>query len=805
MTTWLPRRTVAGIAGGLAALLLLEVSRAASGLAFSVPALFGRALFCAAVLFAAGLCRPARLSGGRWRIPRAALAVASTGALAALVAALSQSIAAAWVALAALFASTLAAASVATGEGRRGTKALWILLLAAAAGAIPMECVEIESRFAHEEIFVALEALLLAAVWLALRLAAQKLLPPREPAAAGGFTVRPRALGTLALALGACGLAAGLAAWQRSFSPSDAPSFPGISAREPFLCGEGRPDPRSVEAGGVFARLLSRVEAGSRKAAPEEGMLALAAGDPKRAAAFRARLLEEAAQEEFSQRGETKYWQYEASQRAYYYPRVRAAFPRLFSTEEQRQLAAWFRAINRRALAAGLDDFLYALALAKRPEGPYENQENGAGLLALLEAGGLAAPELSARNRRYLDRARRGWEGRFRNNDDSYGYQPEWINNAYFLSLRSGRAPRDSLRRSFEWLLLQAEPDGSPPDYNAAVPPMLPGTAYLGATLLTDPRLLWLAGRSLEGFARRGLSLPAQPGIERPANLEARSPSTGSCLLYADSGLPNRVGPLAPDKIVLRDGWSEGSAYLLWNLRFTGWHRYRATNAVLTVRQGEVLVREKRGEPFSWLPLERRIFRDKRIPREHTNGLLVEPTGFAAAVARLTGFGGPWAQDPPHFARVEEFRTGEASDRAGATVSGWRGWRHRRSIHFQKGGPIVVVDEAAGPSRRAAAIAWHLRGRAGPGAGRFRLGSASDAELVLVPLEEPGGLVESRPGSGPLDLDILYRPPATGRLHLASVFLTGRWSGARTELRRAGAGRALEITRDGERLSVPLP
>jgi hypothetical protein len=536
-------------------------------------------------------------------------------------------------------------------------------------------------------------------------------------------------------------------------------------------------------------------------------MLALATGDVDRAAAFRSGLLEEVAGEVFSRLGETKYWQYEASLRAYYYPRVRAAFPGLFAPEERRRVEDWFARINRRALTPGSDDAIYALAFAKRPEGPYENQENGAGLLALLEAEGLAAPELSQRNRRYLDRARRGWQARFRNNDDSYGYQAEWINNAFFQSLRSGPAPEGAIRRSFQWLLLQAQPDGLPPDYNAAVPPLLPGTAYLGATLLQDPNLLWLSGRGIRSFARQGQVLPAQPGVERPVELSGRSPTSGSCLLYADSGLPNRVGPLAPDKIVFRDGWTEESAYALLNLRFSGWHRYRATNALVMLRRGETLVGEKRGQPFSWLPLERRIFRDKRIPREHTNGLLVEPTGFAAAISRLIGFGGPWAQDPPHFARVEVFQTGAVADRSTTTVTDWRGWSHRRTVLFHHGGPIVVVDEAAGPAARAAAVAWHVSGRPGSGGMRFHLGRASDAELVLLPLQTPGGAIEIRPvadAEGP-DLDLLYRPGRRGSLGLASVFLTGRWSGARAEIASAGGGKTLEIQTGGERLSVPLP
>jgi hypothetical protein len=802
------RAKVGAIAAALAAVSTLEMARASSGMPFSPQGLALRSLFVAAVLWLARMSQPSRRTDGRWSLPGAGLACALAGALAAAAAFRFQSLPAAGLALSALFSVTLAAATVPARPGRRAGKLVRVLALAAAAGSAAIAAVEIESQFAHEEIFAALAAVSLSGGWLWLWLALEQL-PTRHPdAPPGGVAVRPAALALGSLSLGAAGLFATVLCYQASFSPDPPLAYPGISTSEPFLCGRGEAASGSFEGRRVFAELLSRIEANSRRSPPEEGMLALATDDGKRAALFRSGLLEEAARETLSRHGPTKYWQYEASLRAYFYPRVRSAFPGLFSAEDERLLAAWFHAINARALAPGLDDAIYAVAFRKRPEGPYENQENGAGLLAVLEAGGLARPDLSARNRQYLDRAPRGWEARFRNNDDSYGYQPEWINNAYFLSLRSGRVPAESVRRSFEWLLLQAQPDGLVPDYNAGVPPILPGTAYLGATLTRQPELLWLAGRGLETFAARGLALPAQPGVERAVELEGRSPSSGSCLLYADSGLPNRAGPLAPDKIVFRDGWTGQSAYALLNLRFSGWHRYRATNALVALwRGGETLVGEKPGSPFSWLPLERRIFRDKRIPREHLNGLLVAPTGFAAALGQLIGFGGLWAQDPPHFARVERFETGANADSSVTSVSDWRGWSHRRTVVFPHGGPIVVLDEARGPSRAAAAIAWHVAGEAGAETMRFPLGRDAAMELALVPLEEHAGRVEVRKADrGGPNLDLLYRPAGTGRLRLASVFLPGRWVGAHTQVRTAaGAARTLEISSEAGRLSVPLP
>ncbi|HWC66184.1 MAG TPA: hypothetical protein VG777_08875, partial [Thermoanaerobaculia bacterium] len=513
----------------------------------------------------------------------------------------------------------------------------------------------------------------------------------------------------------AAGLAVFVAAYQASFSDPAPPPFPGIAPRSPFLCGKAPADTEPVEGRAVFDRLLAAIEANPRKGPPEEAMLALATGDRSHAERFRAALAREVAAGYLSESGATKFWQWAAALRAHYYARVTAVFPGLLPPRERDAIAAWFRAINRRALSAGFADLIYGAAYGKRPEGPYENQENGAGLLAALESGGLADPALSSANRRYLDRIPRGWRGRWRNSDDSFSYQSEWITNAYLQSLRSGPPPEASVRRSFEWILLQTPPDGFFPDYDPSGAPALP-TAYLGAALLKDPHLLWLAERSLESAAREGRAMSAQPGIEHPVEGRGVSPDAGNCLLYAPSGTPTRAGPLAPDKIVFRGGWRRSDAYLLLNLRFEGWHRYKATNTVTLLRSGgETLAGERGGVPYRFLPVERRLFRDKRIPREALNGLLVEPRGLAGALSALTGFGGPWAQDPPRTARVEGF------DPEGGTsttsVTGWDGWAHRRSIRFSGEGPIVVVDDARGPAGAAAAVAWHVDGHPEKAAG----------------------------------------------------------------------------------------
>jgi len=126
---------------------------------------------------------------------------------------------------------------------------------------------------------------------------------------------------------------------------------------------------------------------------------------------------------------------------------------------------------------------------------------------------------------------------------------------------------------------------------------------------------------------------------------------------------PTRLGPFAPDKIVLCDVWSENSANMLINLRLTGWHHYKATNSFTSLYQGGPLVNEiTKAQPFRWLLIGRSLFRDKRIPRGNLNGLLIEYTCLSAVLNNLTGIGSSLAQDPPFNAKVEKFETSPELD-----------------------------------------------------------------------------------------------------------------------------------------------
>ncbi len=800
---WLPALALRLAAASVPPTLYLLVVRSAQSAQLDPATALGLYLFTVAVIVLGWLSapRPAAPAPG-WNWPWLILVL-----LAALPSAFSQSeqrldAIAAWSVVAIVLAVTLACEAI---PSAWPFAPRWVgrLVLAAAAGIIPAALGQVESRFADEEFFAAVDALAMGGYWLTL-LTARAVLPP-APAPRPALRLRARWPALAALVLtGLFGWTI-LTSYQASFYDPDPPQTAGISRETPFLCGQASVPADPATAGSVPDRLTARVAANSAPTAIELGYLAAATGSAEWGARFRESFLAEAAAGRFTgPSNSVKSTQFEAALRVYFYDRARTALPDLFNAADQAAVRQWFAAVNRRALTVEWVDWAYAAAFHLWPEGPYENQENGAGLLAILEATGLADPALSARNRDYLLRNQRGWQARFRNTDDAFIYQPEWLTNAYFQSLYTKEASGANQRLSFQWLLLQALPDGTPLSYNHPGVGPLAGIAALGAHLLQDSRYSWLAARSLDDLERGGAPLGAQPGAETVAALPAVAPTEGSCLMYGDSGLPNQAGPLAPDKIVFRDGWSTDSAYLLLNLRFSGWHRYKATNAISLIYQSGALVTDVlEDQPISWLPVGRSLFRDKRIPRENLNGLLVPRTGISAVLHALTGAGGPWAQDPPRSARVERFSTGATADTSTTVVEGWRGWRHSRTIHFVHGGPIIIVDQAAGRPDGPAAITWHLNDAVVSGDRMSLRSGGQQVEMVVVPVDGSPALSTSQSTSGAVTT-MLYTGSRPSRLNAVTVFLRGPWLGASVEARQQDGGILVRISKGSLQMEVSV-
>ena len=807
------------LASGVLMLTYLEVLRSLAGAPLRIVDLLARWLFVQGVLEGAlwvgRIAFQERKCIFSWR--SAALCGAFIVSL--LVYVLTAHTVAAWVVSATFYVLVLAVSSVCQ-EWPWLVRLIGWGALAMVGALLPAAAGQIESRFSEEEFFAALQVIVLT-ILTGLGIVARFWIVGRGQSVRDLSTGARRSLsvptwGVVAgvIVLVCAGGGTGFWAYRHSFYPTQAPTFPGISPSSPFLCGQGVPDPARPDGKDIFRRLLARVESNPQGTAKEFGMLALATGEPRWAEAFRQSILDDVLAAQYAgPANSVKAGQYEAARRAYYLPRLVEAFPDLFSQQEQDVVREWLTAVNRRALTVEWVDWLYALAFSYWPMGPYENQEIGAGLLALLEDHQLTDGTLSARNTEYLARNQRGWFERFRNTDDAYIYQPLWIENALFQleywERQATGLPEVARNRAlgFEWLLLQALPDGAPLGDNHPARTSFASHAYLGAKTLDDPRYVWWSARLLDWAEKTGEDVFAVPGLDEAVPLTGVSPTAGSCLMFGESGLPTQRGPLAPDKVVFRDGWASDSHYLLLNLRFSGWHRYKATNTVTLLHQGGPLVVEQdQGAPFSWLPVGRSAFRDKRIPRENLNGLLVPRTGMASVLYELTGLGGPWAQDPPHYAQVIAFETGDELDWAHTRVTDWRGWRHDRWIYFyHDGGPVVVVDEAVGPPGSSVALAWHMVGKWALDGQRIHIDDgAREADVLFVPVGWGEGEVELREEQGGgSDWRVRYHAPEGGRLRVATLFLLGRWSGAEASWRTEEGG--LWISQGEEHIRLPWP
>jgi hypothetical protein len=493
------------------------------------------------------------------------------------------------------------------------------------------------------------------------------------------------------------------------------------------LAGGNPPPAADVDA-------ISALEGAPEKDITVLATLASAKLDQGYADAFRSALLDETRRGEFLDRSDTvKAWQFEVALRAHHYVQVSQRLPDLFSSAERQEILAWFEALNEKAFDVTAVDYAYALVFRRQPHGLYDNQEIGAGFLAvlshILEPHN---PELVARNREFIDRHAVGWRDNFRNPDDGIVYHQQfWIQNAYLLARYAGVGEVDGLnsRRSFDWILAQWPPNGQSPAYNVLETNTAFDVMLLGAALLEEPSYRWLAERMVLRDQKQG-TLATGAGLLGAelwdADMVARHPHVGSCYLRAPTGIATRPGEVQPDKVVMREGWREDDLYALLNLRFAGWHGYKATNTVVTLMAGAPFVvspmdRETKG----WLPKAGAQQRDRRIDRTRLNGLQIRATGLDRAVFDLTRFGSSWRQDVPRFADVVTFATSNDTDIARTTIHDWGGVNHERAIVLTRESYVAVLDHVHG-RRGEATINWFLKGTAQTAEGRLDLRQESE-------------------------------------------------------------------------------
>lgn len=394
----------------------------------------------------------------------------------------------------------------------------------------------------------------------------------------------------------------------------------------------------------------------------------------------------------------------------------------LFTEAESIRIVDWFSRVVERTFTVEWVDYLYAWKFRIEPQGPYVNQEMGAGALVVFaEVIKERYPELWRKCLDYVDENSVFWKGNFRNTDDSLIYQKVWIYGAYLMSFfrpREELQKSENARKSFDWLCLQWPATGVSPAYNELNPISVPDVLSLGAHLFNDGRYKWIANRILNHMEENDLGFTHEPTFLYGFSfwndsLPCVVPDWGSVYFVGPGNLPIDPGPMNPDKIVLRDGWDDSSLYLLLNLRYTGWYGYKATNAVINVICGEPFV----GEDYilqgnKLLSLGRKADRDGRIDRTRLNGLQIARPSFVRSAGELLKIWSPWEQDLPKYALVEYLKEQDRMDVSKSLITDWHGWQHTRLCALIKNRFIAVIDNASGSRSKDAAITWHLKGNA---------------------------------------------------------------------------------------------
>jgi len=657
------------------------------------------------------------------------------------------------------------------------------VILTVASGAFPVLFNQILIRFSEEEFFTALFILFFSIFWFLLwfcyHIFVRKLPLKSKINPFPRLSLSPKTT-ILVITISSIPFLNYVSlAYQKSFYPENIEdTFKEISEKNPFIC-ETLPNQEQSEiitGQSVQERYANNVANKDNLKTLDYGFLATYYQTDAFFSSFKEHLLLDAeAMSYTTPPGSVKWDQWEASQVLYYYLKIREIKPNLFNSHETSIIEDWISAINTRALKVGWVDWMYGLAFSHKPVGAYLNQDIGAGLYAILNQIPFLDETLYSRNTNFLDQHDRGWINNFRVTDDAISYQPVWITNSYFQSLLSEQVNDTNLRLSFEWIKAQALPNGDLQTYNFPGKVSIAPIMLFGANLLEDESLLWISNQSMQTLGDT-YRFPVQVGTEEKISrdLTANIPDIGTCLLYGDSGLPEQNGPLAPDKIVFRNGWLEDDLYISLNLRFTGWHRYKASNSISLIYAGSPLVEEQHTqESISWLPIGRALVRDKRIPIEQLNTLLIPRTGLDAVLNSLVSLFGPYAQDPPFYAKVQKFETSESYDYSLTQIEDWNGWTFDRSIHFFKDGPVFIIDNATSKKSQSAKINWHF---------------TPDYQLNQNKLEMPGGnvtflLVGQEEGSithvrKENELLVEYESPQNGDLNLLTIILPGSFKNA---------------------------
>jgi hypothetical protein len=429
-------------------------------------------------------------------------------------------------------------------------------------------------------------------------------------------------------------------------------------------------------------------------------------------------IIQEALEEKFTGPSNSmKIRQTWAAERGMVYLDLLKRFPRLFDDAERLLIQKWFEALTMRAFTIEWSDFYYMLAFQKPITAPYRNQENGVAALAvyaeIIEG---TNPELAKKARNYVIDNAILWRSNFRNTDDSTSYQALWIYNAWYVG---GLMFPETLgniysKQSFDWLLKQWPPSGGPLGYNPDVSTIVPDVFLLGAKLHSSPEFRWLGEKSL-AFARKNkIELDGLRGGFQFLKQEAptRTPTVDSTYIEAPGNLVQFPSENRPDKIVFRSGWKDESLYALLNLRYDGFHGYKATNAIVSLYYGvPFIVEDFVKVSRKWLPKGRARERDDNIDRHRLNGFYIEEPLLNRVFNKIDVLRTRWFQTLPRYTKTNQFYNSDIFDYSRTDIVDWLGWSNYRTCLLVGDAYFAVFDFNKGNSEKRHSIIWHLRGR----------------------------------------------------------------------------------------------
>jgi hypothetical protein len=442
-------------------------------------------------------------------------------------------------------------------------------------------------------------------------------------------------------------------------------------------------------------------------------------GDQTWVHSFKQQLLKEAKQDKYTgNTGSVKFSQREVMIRALYLLEIKKRLPDYFSPTENIELAHWFEKVTAKILSPEWVDFLYAVPFRDDPDGPYLNQEIGAGALAVLQH---VINDQALKNRitTFLTDKASGFLKNYRNPDDSMEYHDVWVQNAFVMHLYAAdkTGSLDGMELAIQWLISQLPQNTMPLEYGLPHNHRPVNSLAIAAFFLNDAKAKWLLEQHLLKVAEQDERLESSLMAFWlwNDNLLPQKPVLSSIVLDGPTGYAFRPGPLAPDKVVMRrhdeDSFKETN-YLIANLRNIGWHRYPATNTATRIMfddtsiAGEDIIKKK----HLWLPSGRATHRDKKIDRIRLNGLQIARDGLDAWLGNISGVYSSWRQDVPRSAQVVATASNKVMQSVTVMLKNWQGTDHYRTYLMLGPHQLFVIDEILSQRPRLPkVISWHFR------------------------------------------------------------------------------------------------